>query len=253
MPVHTERRGAGPALVLVHGFTQTGRSWGPIATDLATDHTVVLLDAPGHGGSAAVEAGLADGAALLAAAAGPAPATWIGYSMGARWALHVALLHPERVRGLVLVGGTPGIEDDAERAARRDRDRLTAARLEELGVDRFLEEWLAQPLFAGLPADRAAVEDRRRNTVAGLRSSLEQAGTGAQLPLWDRLAELRVPVLAVAGADDERYAAIAARMADAIGPHAQVALVPGAGHAAHLERPAAFTARLRDWLAEHHL
>src|SRR5215213_6847391 len=47
--IHTERRGAGASLVLVHGFTQTGRSWEPIAADLAIDHQVVVVDAPGHG------------------------------------------------------------------------------------------------------------------------------------------------------------------------------------------------------------
>jgi 2-succinyl-6-hydroxy-2,4-cyclohexadiene-1-carboxylate synthase len=248
MPVHVERRGRGPAAVLVHGFTQTGRSWDVLADALAVEREVVLLDAPGHGGSADVEAGLADGADLLVAAAGPGPATWIGYSMGARWCLHVALQHPEQVDALVLLGATPGIEDDGERAARRARDLATADRLEQVGVDRFLEEWLAQPLFARLPTDRAAVEDRRRNTVAGLRSSLERAGTGAQASLWPRLAELAMPVLAVAGALDERFAAIAERMAAAIGPNAEVALVPDAGHAAHLERPEAFLQLARTWL-----
>jgi 2-succinyl-6-hydroxy-2,4-cyclohexadiene-1-carboxylate synthase len=249
MPVHVERRGQGPTIVLVHGFTQTGRSWDVVADALAVDHEVVLLDAPGHGGSGAVDAGLLDGAALLVDAVGRERATWIGYSMGARWCLHVALQHPEQVTGLVLLGGTPGIEDDGERAERRARDLATAARVADLGVDAFLEGWMAQPLFAGLPAERAALEDRRRNTVAGLRSSLERAGTGVQAPVWDRLPELAMPVLAMAGALDERFAAIATRMAAAIGPNAEVALVPQAGHAAHLERPEPFIALVRAWLA----
>ena len=253
MAVHVERRGRGPTVVLVHGFTQTGRSWAAVADALAADHEVVLLDAPGHGGSAAVDAGLDDGADLLVEAVAGAPATWVGYSMGARWCLHVGLRHPERVAGLVLLGGTPGIEDPDERAARRARDLETADRVAELGVPAFLDEWLAQPLFAGLTVDPAALEDRRRNTVAGLRSSLERAGTGTQAPLWDRLPGLAMPVLAMAGERDERYAELAARMAAAIGPQAEVALVPDAGHAAHLEQPAAFTALLRVWLAAHAL
>lgn len=254
MALHVERRGEGPRVVLVHGFTQTGRSWGVIADDLARDHEILLVDAPGHGGSAAVEADLVDGARLLADAAGPEPATWVGYSMGGRWCLHVALDHPSVVAGLVLLGATAGIEDPREREARRARDRATAARLAEVGLDAFLDAWLAQPLFARLPTDRAAVEDRRRNTVAGLCSSLELAGTGAQAPLWDRLGELPGPVLAMAGAEDERFAALAARMARAIGTDvAEVALVPEAGHAAHLEQPEAFLALVRAWLARHGL
>lgn len=248
MGLHVERLGSGPVVALVHGFTQTGRSWGAIADDLATDHEVVLVDAPGHGGSADVAAGLVDGAALLADAVGLA--LWVGYSMGARLCLHVAVHHPEVVRGLVLVGGTAGIEDDAERAERRARDAATSARIDEIGVDRFLDEWLAQPLFDSLPADAAGLEDRRRNTVAGLRSSLDLAGTGAQVPLWDRLGRIRVPVLAIAGERDERFAALAERIAASVGGHGEVALVPGAGHAAHLEQPAAFLTLVRRWLAD---
>jgi 2-succinyl-6-hydroxy-2,4-cyclohexadiene-1-carboxylate synthase len=246
--LHVERLGSGPVVALVHGFTQTGRSWAVIAEDLADDHEVALVDAPGHGGSADVHADLVDGAALVAEAVGPA--LWVGYSMGARLCLHVAVHRPDVVRGLVLIGGTAGLEDPAERQERRARDLATSARIEEVGLERFLDEWLAQPLFDSLPAGAAGVEDRRRNTVAGLRSSLERAGTGAQAPLWDRLGEIGVPVLAVAGARDERFAALAERIAASVGGHGEVALVPDAGHAAHLEQPAAFLALLRRWLAD---
>jgi len=251
MPIHVERLGHGPTVVLLHGFTQTGRSWATIAEDLARDHRVVLIDAPGHGGSTEVEVGLAAGADVLAEAVGPEPAAWVGYSMGARWALHVALARPAQVRALALLGGTAGIEDPAERAERRTRDLATAARLAEVGVERFVDEWLAQPLFAGLPADRAAVADRLRNTVAGLRSCLELAGTGAQAPVWERLPELAMPVLVLAGERDDRFRAIAERMAATIGANAATAVVPEAGHAAHLERPDRFVDAVRPWLAAH--
>jgi 2-succinyl-6-hydroxy-2,4-cyclohexadiene-1-carboxylate synthase len=239
-------------IVLLHGFTQTRDCWGPVADDLARDHEVIRLDAPGHGAAADLRADLAaaaDRAATAVATTGEGePALVVGYSMGARTALHVALGHPEVVAGLVLVGGTPGIEDPDERAARRRRDEALADHLRAIGVDAFLEEWLDQPLFAGLPAWARFDDERRRNTAEGLASSLELAGTGTQTPLWDRLPELAMPVLAVAGADDERYARIAERMAAAIGPNAEVALIPVAGHAAHLEAPEAFLATLRAWL-----
>jgi 2-succinyl-6-hydroxy-2,4-cyclohexadiene-1-carboxylate synthase len=252
MVLHVERRGEGPVLVLVHGFTQTGRSWGALADALAADHEVVLPDAPGHAGSSEVRADLVAGAQLLVDAVG-GPATFVGYSMGARFCLHAALQHPAAVRGLVLVGGTAGLDDPGERAARVEQDRATAERLEAEGLDRFLEGWLAQPLFAGLPRQQAGLEERRRNTVAGLRSSLELAGTGAQAPLWDRLGSLTAPVLAVAGADDTKFAGLAERMVSAIGPSATLGLVTGAGHAAHLEQPEAFLRLLRGWLSTHDL
>ena len=245
--LHVERQGAGPRVVLVHGFTQTGRSWAPIAADLGRDHEVVLVDAPGHGGSSAVRADLTAGAALLGAAGGPA--TYVGYSMGGRLALHVALDHPDHVDAMVLLGATAGIEDEEERAARRRSDEVWATELERDGLDPFLQRWLAQPLFAGLRADAADVDDRRRNTVEGLASSLRLAGTGSQVPRWDELPRLQMPILVLAGEHDARYAAIGRRMAGAIGGNATFATVPGAGHAAHRERPDAFLAVLRAFLS----
>lgn len=247
MALHGERAGDGPRLVLLHGFTQTGRCWGPVADDLARDHEVVRLDAPGHGGSSAVRADLVAAAALVAEAGGTG--VYVGYSMGARMALHVALRAPEVVRALVLIGGTPGIEDPDERARRRERDHALAQRVRDQGVAAFVDEWLALPLFAGLPAWARFDAERRRNTPEGLAASLELAGTGSQRPLWADLGRITVPVLAVAGADDDRYAAVARRMAAAIGGHATAAVVPDAGHAAHLERPREFLAVLRPWLA----
>lgn len=245
--LHVERQGAGPRVVLVHGFTQTGRSWGQIATDLGRDHEVVLVDAPGHGGSAAVRADLTEGAALLGAAGGRA--TYVGYSMGGRLALHLALDRPDEVDALVLLGATAGIEDEEDRAARRRSDEVWAEVLERDGLDPFLRRWLAQPLFADLPADAADVDDRRRNSVDGLASSLRLGGTGSQVPRWAELPRLRMPVLVLAGERDERFATLGRRMAGEIGRNATFETVPGAGHAAHRERPDAFLTVLRAFLS----
>jgi 2-succinyl-6-hydroxy-2,4-cyclohexadiene-1-carboxylate synthase len=251
MWLHAERDGEGPPLVLVHGFTQTRRCWGPVASDLAGDHAVVRIDAPGHGRSAEVMAGLRTGGRLIADQGGHA--TYLGYSMGARFCLHLALSNPELVKALVLVGATAGIEDPAERAERAERDRATARRIEERGLLDFLDEWLAQPLFAGIPPERAFKVERMENTVPGLQSSLQQAGTGVQDPTWHKLHRLLMPVLVMAGADDTKFATLAERMVGVIGANATLALVPGAGHAAHLEQPDAFLAQLRPWLARHAL
>jgi len=236
-------------LVLVHGFTQTGRCWGPFADDLSRDHRLVLVDAPGHGGSADVRADLREGAHLLGATGGRA--TYVGYSMGGRLALHLAVERPDLVARLVLIGATAGIEDPAERAARRRADEALAGHLLEVGVGPFLDEWLAQPLFAGLTAEAACRAERLANGAEGLASSLRLAGTGTQEPLWDRLATIEAPVLLLAGVDDPKFSAIAGRMARAIGPNATVALVPRAGHSAHLESPLDTASIVRRWLRAH--
>ena len=248
MALHSERDGSGPRIVLLHGFGQTCRCWGPLAPALARAHEVVRVDAPGHGGSGDVAADLPTTGRLVAEVGGPA--VYLGYSMGARMALHVAREVPGVVRSLVLVGGTPGIEDEAARAERRAADLAQAQRIRAEGVDAFVERWLAMPMFAGLPPGARFEDERRRNTAEGLATSLELAGTGSQAPLWDALPDIEPPVLVVAGEDDHRYAAIAERTAGAIGPNARAALVPGAGHSAHLEQPERAVDLVLGWLAE---
>jgi 2-succinyl-6-hydroxy-2,4-cyclohexadiene-1-carboxylate synthase len=177
------------------------------------------------------------------------PVTLVGYSMGGRVALHLALAHPEVVERLVLVGATPGIEDDADRGARRRADEALADHIEAIGVPAFLDEWLALPLFAGLTAETAHRTEREANTAAGLASSLRLTGTGTQEPLWERLGELTTPTLLVTGARDEKFTDVARRMLPLLGGPVEHVVVPDAGHTAHLERPDAFLDRLRAWLA----
>lgn len=236
--LHADVIGHGPRLVLVHGFTQTRRSWGAVAHGLARHHQLVLVDAPGHGKSAAVEAGLWDGAAMIGEVGGQA--SYLGYSMGGRFCLHLALDAPELVERLILIGATPGIEELPARMARRKADKDWAVLLFELGLPAFVDRWLDGPLFRTLPPEAADKEARLENTVTGLASSLRLAGTGRQEPLWDRLGELAMPTLLVVGEQDEKFRAVADRMQSVIGDNATVVVIPGAGHAAHLEEPDQF-------------
>lgn len=231
--------------MLVHGFTQNAGCWGPVTEALAADHEVVAVDAPGHGSAGDLRVGFEEGAALLGEAGGRG--TYLGYSMGGRYTLRLAIDRPDLVRRLILIGASPGLEDPAERAARRASDEALAERIEAIGVDAFLDEWIALPLFAGLDPSLRFVTQRRMNTAAGLASSLRLAGTAAMEPLWSRLGELAMPVLLVTGERDTKFTAIAERMADRIGPAATVAVLPGAGHTAHLENVDAFVAAVRAW------
>jgi 2-succinyl-6-hydroxy-2,4-cyclohexadiene-1-carboxylate synthase len=239
-------RGHGERLVLLHGFTQTGRCWGPFADDLAADHEVVTVDLPGHGRAAAVEAGIESGAPLIAAAG--RAGTYVGYSMGGRFALRLALDHPEVVHRLVLIGASPGLADAADRSARRAADDALAERLEAIGVAAFVHDWLELPLFAGIHQAMRFESERATNTAAGLASSLRLAGTGAQAPLWDRLGELAMPVLLLTGGGDPKFTAINEAMTVVI-RHSEHVVVGGAGHTVHLEAPTAASAALRSWLA----
>ena len=251
-PSRSSAAGAGERIVLVHGFTQTGRSWREIATRLSDHYEVLCVDLPGHGRSADVVAGdLVDAGRLLAEAAGEA--TYVGYSMGGRVALHAAFSRPAAVRRLVLVGAHPGIEREDARAARRRADDELARRLEatgkdRLGIDDFLAEWLAAPLFAHLDEKAAGLDARRENTTAGLARALRTLGTGTQEFDRDRLRGLAMPVLVVAGGLDRTFTELGRQLTAVIGENATFTAVPGVGHAVPFEAPHRFAELLGNWL-----
>jgi len=232
-------------IVLLHGFTQTGDAWRQVRARLeARGRHVVAPDLRGHGAASATRpvdlaAVLADLDALVDGA------VLGGYSMGGRLALAYAARQPGRVRRLVLVGASPGLEDRRERDARRRDDELLAARIETSGVEAFAREWALLPLFAGQPPAVAAAAhaERLRQTPEGLAAALRGLGTGTLPSVWDALPGLELPVTLVVGQRDAKFRAVAEAMADRL-PFGRIVVVPGAGHAVHLEAPAVVAAEL---------
>jgi len=233
-----------PTLVLLHGFTQTRQSWRRVIAELGGRRRALAPDLPGHGNAAARPASFAACTGYVRALGGERFAL-AGYSMGGRIALHAALALGDRLDRLVLIGASPGIADPAERAARRAADDALADRIEAIGVEAFAREWAELPLWEGQPerVRAAAFADRLRNTPSGLAAALRGLGTGVMEPLWDALPSLGVPVTLAVGERDERFRAIAERMAARL-PRAEIVVVSGAGHAAQLEQPAAVAALL---------
>ncbi len=230
--------GAGPRLTLVHGFTQTGRSWGEVARLFAAAFEVVRVDLPGHGRSAAAAMSFDDTVSAIGDVGGRC--VYIGYSMGARLCLRLALDRPELVRALVLVGGSPGLSTEGERTIRRRADEQLADDIEKVGTAVFLRRWLGQRMFATLTPTEEDLAARRANPAHGLATALRALGVGVQEPLWARLPELQMPVLLVAGELDAKFTIASERMSAAIGANARAVILPGCGHAAHLEQPDAF-------------
>ncbi len=243
--------GAGPPVLLLHGFTGTARTWEAHIDALSTHYRVIAPDLLGHGGSDAPSEPArytlerqADALADLLALLGATAATVVGYSMGARLALVLALAHPALVARLVLESPSAGIAGPVERAQRRDADERLAADLERDGVEAFVDGWEALPLFASqasMPADRRERlhTERLCHDPAGLAATLRGAGQGAMTPLHDRLGEVTVATLVIAGGLDpmglERARVVAAGIVGA-----RLEIVPGVGHAPHLEDPDAF-------------
>ena len=239
--LRVERSGAGDPVALLHGFTQNARAWGEFQELLSETNMIEAVDLPGHGGSSRVHADLWKTAALVSESCGPAD--FIGYSLGGRVLLHLALARPDVVRRAVFIGATAGIEDQEERVARVAADELIASDLDEVARDDgslygFLSSWLSGPLFDGLNDESACMSARMENTAAGLASSLRLCGTGRQEPLWERVCELDMPVLVLAGDRDERFKVLGRRLAEAMGANAGFAVVAGSNHACQLERPA---------------
>lgn len=252
-------------LLMLHGFTGTGGTWAAAAPALADDHALLLPDLLGHGATAAppqpnrysMSAAAGDLRAMLDALRLPR-VHLLGYSMGGRLALYFATQQPQRVATLTLVSASPGLEDAAQRAERRAHDEALADRIERDGVTAFVTDWEALPLWdtqaRTMDADaRAALRaERLSQRPQGLANSLRGMGTGVQPSLWQDLPALALPTLLLVGEHDARFRAINERMHAAL-PDSRLHVLPGVGHALHLEAPDAFAQVVRDFLASHPL
>ena len=257
---HVEVEGSGPAVFFLHGFTGSGETWKPHLAALEA-FTIIRIDFLGHGGSdapAVIERygmdACVDDLLVIQDRLGIERCAFVGYSMGGRVAMRVALRAPERLWALVLESASPGIANSADRRDRVIQDASLAARIRKEGVAAFADYWQALPLFASqsrLPQTaRQALRDQRlQHTAEGLANSLEGLGAGMQEPVLPRLRNLRLPVLLLAGALDAKYCELAHEMATVL-PQCRVHVVPDAGHAVHLEQPA-FDDVVHDFLRAH--
>ena len=251
--------GEGPPVTLLHGFTQSGRSWRELIAHMPEGWRWIVPDLRGHG-----ETRMRAGAECsMDACTDDLVAMWeeldlrrthlVGYSMGGRLALHVAARRPERLLSLLTIGAHAGLDEDA-RAGRIQGDEALAERIEKDGIESFVDYWSALPLFAGLERRGEGYvaqvrAERLQNHVAGLACSLRGMGAGLMEPIWDDLGRVNVPCTFVAGQLDHGYVASARRLAASV-PRGQVQLVLRAGHAAHQERPDAFARILFDHLVQ---
>lgn len=246
--VRDQGRAEAPATLLIHGFTGCAQFWDAIVDRLTPEFRCVTVDLAGHGQTrvpARIELyrlpAVADALARVMTEIGIVRAHVWGYSMGGRLALQFALRHPNRCDRLVLESASPGIADATERANRRRADDALADRIEQIGVDAFVAEWMAKPIFAGQQALPQTIRERasalrKQHTAEGLAMSLRGMGTGAQEPLHDLLPSLATPTLILAGEHDPKFRAIGAQMHDQV-PNSVFRIVPGVGHAPYWEAP----------------
>ncbi len=257
--VNYEVAGAGDPLVLLHGFAGSAVTWEPHMGEFAQRFWTVAIDQLGHGLSDAPAdpkryeigfitedvVGVLDHLAISRASA-------LGYSMGGRVALALAILAPERLSALILESASPGLPDADARRARAAQDAALADDIQREGIEAFVIRWERLPLFASqalLPEEarlRLRVQ-RLHNSPVGLANSLRGMGQGVLPPMHEFLPQLRMPALIMAGALDPDYCARAREMSRLI-PGARLEIVPGAGHAIHLEQPEVFRGLVLEFL-----
>ncbi|CAL5419038.1 unnamed protein product [Camellia sinensis] len=263
-------------LVFLHGFLGTGEDWIPIMKAISGSARCIAVDLPGHGGSKMQNYGIreasqerslsievvADILQKLIQNSTPGKVTLVGYSMGARIALYMALRCTSKVEGAVIVSGNPGLKDVSGRKIRRAKDDSRACSLITHGLELFLDDWYAGELWNSLrdhPHFKQIVASRLQQVdIHTLAKVLSDSSIGRQLPLWEDLRHCKVPLLLVVGEKDDKFKRIAkemfrevdhgARSIDDREEICEIVEVPSCGHAVHLENPLPLINAIRRFL-----
>jgi 2-succinyl-6-hydroxy-2,4-cyclohexadiene-1-carboxylate synthase len=247
-------------VVMLHGFMGAADDWTDEITEPLTeaDLSVMAIDLPGHGKT--IMRGGIDSYRMDNCAAEIVrwlddlelpSAHLVGYSMGGRLALYLAVHYPDSIRKVVLESTSPGLRTEIERQRRILEDAALAERILTVPFEQFLREWYAQPLFASMSSSseklQTLIARRLNNDPRSLCLSLQGMGTGAQPSWWEKLDQLTTPLLLIVGEKDAKFSAIGCAMAERC-PVAQLRVVPDAGHNVHWEQPHLFGSMVRDFL-----
>jgi len=249
-----------PPLMLLHGFMGGSDDWTvDIVPTLAPDFFCLAPDLPGHGRTLPESNDefrmerCAERVVTLLDERSISRCHLLGYSMGGRLALYLALRHPDRFDRVILESASPGLKTEKERAERIAHDKKLAERLNAESMKRFLELWYSQSLFASFDQSserfQNLLERRLTNDPVGLSRSLKHMGIGVQPSLWDELDKITAPLLLIVGGRDAKFRAIADNMAVSC-PAARVQVIENAGHNVHFEKRDEFIEQVRLFLSE---
>lgn len=246
-----------PTVLFLHGFLGRKEDWSDVIANLTSGFAAIAVDLPGHGrnhpkdDSAYSMSGCAEAIIALLDEMKIATVGLVGYSMGGRLALYLAIHHPDRFSRVLIESASPGLRTSSERKARIEQDKELAARIESRPMAEFVSDWYRLPLFAGLQNHpkklQKLIADRSSNLPSGLIRSLTGMGTGAQPSLWKSVADISISLWIVAGGEDSKFASIGKEMAD-LCPRATLCILEGSSHLAHSERQDAFVTQLNLFL-----
>ena len=244
-------------IVLLHGFTGSTKTWHEVVELLPTTYRIIAVDLIGHGSTDS-----------------PDDVTYysmdyqvellhelfeelqlrsfhlIGYSMGGRVALSYAVCYPDRLVSLILESATPGIKDEQLRLERQQSDNILARKIEQEGVEAFIEFWENIPLFAtqkhlSVKRQEKLRNERQQQQGTGLANSLRMMGTGIMPQVWDHIATLPMLTTLITGELDSKFINIANEM-QRENKSIHHITVPSVGHAIHVENPQKFATIVKE-------
>jgi 2-succinyl-6-hydroxy-2,4-cyclohexadiene-1-carboxylate synthase len=255
---HVEIKGEGPPLVLLHGFTGDGSTWGSVLPYLK-DYQTIAVDLLGHGKTDSpetperyrIERAIDDLERLLQKL-NYNEVYLLGYSMGGRLALGFTAAYPNRVKTLILESSSPGLKTEEERNQRYAGDQKLADMILSRGMRYFVDYWEDIPLFSSQKSLSSDIKEKIRNNrlsqnPLGLANSLKGMGTGRQPSYWKGLKYLSMDMLFIAGELDSKFCRIAEAM-EKDAENSSVVIVQGTGHALHVEEPEKFGTIVSEFL-----
>lgn len=246
---------SGMPVLFLHGFMGSATDWSEFVSALA-DYRCIAIDLPGHGNGSSRELkgrwdieSTAKACIQVLDHLSIERCILVGYSMGGRLGLYLALNYPQRFQGAVLESASPGLRKATEREERIQLDESRASKIEKVGMSSFLQEWYSMPLFAQtLSQEQIAelVERRKDNLPSSLARSLREMGTGRQPSLWHKLSDDNVPLFLFVGEKDGKFREIAGQMKQNV--KIDVIILPGCGHNCHFENPTLYCKHLSEVL-----
>ncbi|MBN1211111.1 MAG: 2-succinyl-6-hydroxy-2,4-cyclohexadiene-1-carboxylate synthase [candidate division Zixibacteria bacterium] len=246
-----------PVILLLHGFLGGKDDWTEITDRLCENFLTVTVDLPGHGYTQVN--GIDKYYTMPSCAWGMInfldqlkikKCHLVGYSMGGRLALYLAVNYPVRFDKIIIESSSPGLKTAVESKARIKSDKILSRRLETENFEDFLNDWYRQPLFESMPKDtrfKKLFKKRLKSDPLLLAKSLRQMGTGAQPSLWAELVKIQAPILFIAGDKDEKFKALAYAMSD-LCKRAEISIINNCGHNVHFEKPLEFYEQLNNFL-----